>query len=173
MKLNKLSKTILLFTVIVNLIISILYCFKIHASAGDESHFVNDLALIYSKGWVFSIEKGISIPYMIIAYLFSFIHNSYLLFRIVNLCLFLLLIFYFYKRKVSFLFYIILLFFVSTSKVFFLGTNDTFFFLGLIIFFCEVHFLNKYKIWNSSLALSVFFENISFILSLTDSLSSG
>lgn len=154
MKLNKLTKSILLFTVIVNLVITIIYCFNLRIGGGDEILFLEDLKLIQEKGWVFSIEKGISITYMAISYLFSFLFTNLLFFRIINFALFLLLLFYFYKRKVNFLFYFCFLFFISTSKVFFTGTNDAIFFLGIIIFLCEVYFLNKNNKWNSSLAIS-------------------
>lgn len=154
MKLNKLTKSILLFTVIVNLVITIIYCFNLRIGGGDEILFLEDLKLIQEKGWIHSIEKGISIPYMALSYLFSFLFTNLLFFRIINFALFLLLLFYFYKRKVNFLFYFCFLFFISTSKVFFTGTNDAIFFLGIIIFLCEVYFLNKNNKWNSSLAIS-------------------
>ncbi|CAM4305618.1 hypothetical protein [Flavobacterium terrigena] len=154
MKLNKLTKSILLFTVIVNLVITIIYCFNLRIGGGDEILFLEDLKLIQEKGWIHSIEKGISIPYMLLSYLFSFLFTNLQFFRIINSALFLLLVFYFYKRKVNFLFYFCFLFFISTSKVFFSGTNDTIFFLGIIVFLCEVYFLNKNNKWNSSLAIS-------------------
>jgi hypothetical protein len=154
MKFNKLTKSILLFAVIVNLVITIIYCFNLRIGGGDEILFLEDLKLIQEKGWIYSIEKGISIPYMALSYLFSFLFTNLLFFRIINFALFLLLLFYFYKRKVNFLFYFCFLFFISTSKVFFSGTNDTLFFLGIIVFLCEVYFLNKSNKWNSSLAIS-------------------
>lgn len=154
MKLNKLTKSILVFTVIVNLIITIAYCFNLQIGGGNEILFLKDLELIQTKGWIHSIEKGISIPYMLLSYLFSSFFKNLIFFRIINLLLFLLLLFYFYKRKVNFLFYFCFLFFISTSKVFFSGTNDTIFFLGIIVFICEVYFLNKNNKWNSSLAIS-------------------
>ena len=157
MKFNKLTKSILLFTVIVNLVITIIYCFNLRIGGGDEILFLEDLKLIQEKGWIHSIEKGISIPYMALSYLFSFLFTNLLFFRIINFALFLLLLFYFYKRKVNFLFYFCFLFFISTSKVFFTGTNDTIFFLGIIVFLCEVYFLNKNNKWNSSLAISALF----------------
>lgn len=154
MKLNKSIKSILVFTVIVNLVITIIYCFNLRIGGGDEILFLEDLKLIQTKGWMYSIEKGISIPYMLLCYPFSFLFTNLMFFRVINMALFLLLLFYFYKRKVNFLFYFCLLFFISTSKVFFSGTNDTIFFLGIIVFLCEVYFLNKNNKWNSSLAIS-------------------
>lgn len=152
-ELNKYLKHTLLFLVLVNLTITIFYCFNLKIGGGDEVLFLEDLKLIQTKGWIYAIEKGISIPYMILSYLFSFFFSNLIFFRIINFILFLLLLLYFYKRKVSFIFYFCFLFFVSTSKVFFSGTNDTIFFLGIIIFLCEVYFLNKTHKWNSSLAL--------------------
>lgn len=135
-------------------IMALFYFFN-KSPGGDEMLFISDLELIKNKGWIRAIEKNISIPYMLLVYPISLILKNYIALRLVNLLLLVLLFVYFAKRKNTFelSFYGYLLFFISTVGYFFFGTNDTLFFVSLIIYFVEINQLQKNKSWNGTLAL--------------------
>ncbi|MBC7606877.1 MAG: hypothetical protein H7199_07975 [Burkholderiales bacterium] len=146
-------------------LVSFIYFFFFNAGGGgDESLFVNDLLLIKSQGWIAAIEKSISIPYMLLAYPFSFFLEEYMALRLASLLLTFLILVYFFKiakiRNSTFYFYF--LFYAATSSFFFSGTNDICFFSGLIVFFAEVFYFIENKRWNhqilafSGLVLSFF-----------------
>lgn len=123
---------------------------------GDEILFISDLDLIMSKGWNFAIVKNISIPYMFLAYPFTFFFENYIALRIVNVLLLLFLGVYFYFRiqgpnKAFFNYFF---FFLCTATYFFIGTNDALFFAGIIVFMTEIFFLQNEKKWNGTLAIS-------------------
>jgi hypothetical protein len=132
------------------------YYFLNKPSGGDETLFISDLELIKNEGWIAAIKKSISIPYMVLVYFSSIFIKNHLALRLVNVFFLAGLFFYFYKQKIklSVSFYGYLLFFISTVGYFFCGTNDTLFFVGLIIFINEVNNLQKDKKWQSSLAFS-------------------
>ena len=137
---------------------------------GDEWHFINDLKIINEKGWIFAIEKKISIPYMVLVYPFSFIIPKIAVFRFVNILLFIGLILYFYKMGEikNKLFYFYFMFYSSTCW-YLTGTNDVVFFVFSIVFFNEAYkiFENR-KNYSVSLLLSslviVFFTRELFIV---------
>ncbi|MDT0556051.1 hypothetical protein [Patiriisocius hiemis] len=133
--------------VIVYLIVSINYFTQINVGAGDEALFIYDLNYISKYGWQAAIEKGISIPYMLISYLFSLFFEEYIALRVVNIFLFIGLIFYFFKiKKLRNLdFYALLLFYFATAGYFFKGINDPLFVIALVIFFTETYFILKTK----------------------------
>ncbi|GAB5400426.1 MAG: hypothetical protein Aureis2KO_20110 [Aureisphaera sp.] len=114
---------------------------------GDEALFIADLTLIKSEGWWVAIEKGISIPYMLLAYPLTFFLDLHVALRMVNLILFGALLYYFYKRLRirKWDFYGLLLFFFSTVGYFMAGTNDTFFVVALVIFIVETYRLLAYE----------------------------
>ena len=113
------------------------------AGGGDESLFISDLQLIQTDGWVTAISKGISITYMALSYPLTFLLESHIALRAVNVLVFAALLFYFYKRfKIKELnFYLLLLFFYSTVGYFMAGTNDTMFVVPLVLFICETYYL--------------------------------
>lgn len=157
-KYSSIIETVFKFTALSYFFISFYYFFFLsQAGGGDEFLFVNDLVLIKKRGWIFAIEKSISIPYMIMVYPFSLFFKEYVALRIANIFLFLLLMLYFFKtvkiRVSSFYFY--LFFFIGTSAYFFKGTNDALFFTGLAVFMIEVfYFIENKKMNNQSLAFS-------------------
>ena len=125
-------------------------------SGGDESLFVCDLQLIKNIGWEGAIVKNISIPYMILTYPLSLFMEDFVALRVANIVLFLVLLCYFYyssKIKVQ-VFYCYILFFSSTVGYFYIGTNDSLFFVALIIFLNEVTNAVNNKNKNFNLALS-------------------
>lgn len=131
------------------------FCFYINRGigAGDEYHFINDLKIIKEQGWIFAIEKKISIPYMILVYPFSFILPQVVVFRFVNIVLFIGLLIYFYKigevKNKLFFFYFL---FYSSTCWYIIGTNDVVFMVFSIIFFNEVYKILE-KRDNSSVSL--------------------
>ena len=151
---------------------AILCCYAIVAGtyflskppAGDELLFIQDLVLIEQQGWIAAIEKGISIPYMVLCYPFTWLLKSAVALRLVNIAIVLLLLIYFYERKRIKQpdFYFFFLFFCSTVGYFFSGTNDTLFFAALIIFFTETYcFFEEKKtgstlFWTVSLIIAFF-----------------
>ncbi|WP_138984263.1 hypothetical protein [Flavobacterium frigoris] len=155
-KILKHVKTIFICCTVLYSMIAVFYFLKKPFGGGDESLFISDLELINNEGWIAAIKKGISIPFMAIAYPLSQFMKNYLALRLVNILLLAILFFYFYKQKNNFSgsFYGYLLFFISTAGYFYLGTNDTLFFVGLIIFINEVNNLQKEKNWKGTLAFS-------------------
>ena len=125
------------------------------SGGGDEIVFINDLIYIRTNGWIESVQKSISIPYMILAYPLSLFFKDYLALRLVNILLILVLFFYFFKitKIKSSIFYFYLLFYLATVPIFFIGTNDALFFMGLIVFMNEVFcFSQKGKMNNQIIA---------------------
>lgn len=118
---------------------------------GDELLFINDLKYIHKFGWIEAIEKGVSVPYMLIVYPFSMFLREFIALRIINLLLLLCLFLYFLKiiRIRSNDFYYYIFFFLGTSPVFFMGTNDALFYLGMILFMTEVFYFIENKKMNS------------------------
>jgi len=134
-------------------IVVAVYIIQISAGRGDEFYFISDLKLINSDGWITAIKKGISIPYLLLAYPFTFIFKYHVALRLVSLILTLGLFFYFKKRfNFSTSFYFYLTFYLCTTIFFFYGTNDTFFNVSLIVFFSEIFLLYSYKKFNSNIA---------------------
>jgi hypothetical protein len=138
------------------LIVGAYYFISLPTGGGDETLFVSDLQLIKNVGWQEAIVKNISIPYMLLAYPLSLVMENYVALRLVNIVLFLVLLGYFYyvsnlKTKT---FYFYILFYISTVGYFYLGTNDSLFFVGLIVFFNEVNNAANDKNKNFNLALS-------------------
>jgi hypothetical protein len=76
-------------------IVVAVYIIQISAGRGDEFYFISDLKLINSNGWITAIKKGISIPYLLLAYPFTFIFKYHVALRLVSLILTLGLFFYF------------------------------------------------------------------------------
>ncbi len=111
------------------------------AGGGDERLFISDLQLIQSEGWWAAIEKGISIPYMLLSYPLTWITEPHIALRTVNILLFGGLLVYFYRRLQikQWNFYALLLFFFSTVGYFMAGTNDTLFIVSLVIFMVETY----------------------------------
>ena len=126
--------------ILVSFIIGTYFLIMRPAGGGDESLFVNDLNLIKLKGWIEAIKVKISIPYMILAYPFSFFMPSFLALRLVNVILFSLLFLYFIKwgEIKNKIFYFYFLFYSSTGW-FTAGTNDVVFMVCSIIFFNETY----------------------------------
>jgi len=142
--------------VFVHFAISAYFFLSINAGIGDESLFISDLIFIKKEGWISAIEKGISIPYLVLAYPLSLLVKNYIALRLVNIILVGMLIFYFKKQKIGVrpYFYAYLIFFISTVGYFFIGTNDTLFFICCIIFIHQVYLLQKNKYWKGTLAIS-------------------
>lgn len=129
------------------------YFLRLPATGGDELLFLYDLDLIKDQGWVKAIEKNISIPFMLITYPLSKLLVPVVALRVTNILLTFVLLFYFYHKgllKKSFSF---LLFYIATAGFFFVGTNDTLFFITLIIFFTEVHSAARERKVNLRIAL--------------------
>lgn len=130
------------------------YMLNLTPGTGDENLFISDLYLIESEGWIEAIKKNISIPHAVLVYPFSLIFKNYIALRFVNVLLLITLYgYFFFRNKPSLSFFGYLTFFLGTSKVFFIGTNDALFILGLVIFLNEVFKLTINEPWKPSLAL--------------------
>ena len=142
--------------VLVYFIVSAYFFLNKSAGAGDESLFISDLIFIKKEGWFAAIEKGISIPYLLLTYPFSLLVKNHIALRLVNIILVGLLVFYFKKQKRQSkpYFYAYLGFFISTVGYFFIGTNDALFFICCIIFLHQVYLLQKNNNWKGTLAIS-------------------
>jgi len=127
------------FSVVIYTLIALYYFLGKQAGGGDEALFIRDLHLIETAGWSLAIQRGISIPYMLLAYPVTFIFEPFIALRLVNLLLFTGLLLYFYKAKGirALNFYALLFFFYSTVGYFLAGTNDTLFVVCLVIFMVE------------------------------------
>ncbi len=124
-------------------ILAIFYFLKRPMGSGDEALFIRDLQFIASEGWMAALKKGISIPYMLLVYPFAQVVEAYIALRLINILLFLGLLFYFYhcRNLRSLNFYLLLLFFYSTVGYFLFGINDTLFIVAMVIFFSETYFV--------------------------------
>lgn len=138
--------------VVLYFLLTVYYSLSFHPGKGDELLFLTDLNYINDFGWIEAIKKGISIPYMVLAYPLTYIFENHIALRIVNILLLGLLLFYFKFRNVKSEFYLLFFFFLTTGGRFFMGTNDSIFFIGLIVFFYEVYQLTLGKKWYSNLA---------------------
>lgn len=124
-------------------------------ASGDEALFISDVNFIESQGWIKAIEKGISIPHALIVYPLTWFLEPYIALRLLNVLLFIILCAYlYYRNKPTLWFFIYFIFFIGTSKVFFKGTNDALFILGLVVFLNEIYQVNLGKYWKGGLALS-------------------
>ncbi len=151
----KIAEVSFLVIVLIYSLVSAYFFLSRDSGPGDESLFIKDLDFIKNEGWNNAIKKGISIPYLVIVYPFSLFLKNFVALRLVNVLIVSGLFFYFSKRiKQQLSFYGFLLFFISTVGYFYSGTNDTLFFVALIIFICEVFFLIEKGEWNGALALS-------------------
>lgn len=152
LKVNAILQYIFKPTVVLYFLFSLVYFFIFSKSGnGDEALFISDLQFIEKNGWINSIEKGISIPYMLLTYPFSNFFQYFVALRLVNFVLLSILFYYFFKVVAvkSKEFYCYLMFYLATSSIFFKGTNDALFFLGLIIFLTEVYYYLEFKKMNS------------------------
>ena len=124
-------------------------------SSGDESLFILDLSYIKEFGWIEAIKKGISIPYMILAYPLSLFLKNYLALRSTNLILLAIFFLYLsYKKRVALNQFAYIFFYFSSAAFFFFGSNDTLFVLCLAGFLIECHFVTSTKNFNPTIAIS-------------------
>ncbi|MBX2828652.1 MAG: hypothetical protein KTR22_10835 [Flavobacteriaceae bacterium] len=128
-------------TIAIYTLLSGYYFLRKPGGGGDERLFISDLEYIASEGWWAAIEKGISIPYMLLSYPLTSFMEPYLALRLVNLLLFGGLLYYFYRRIHirKWNFYFLILFFFSTVGYFMAGINDTLFVVSLVIFMVETY----------------------------------
>lgn len=141
---NDKIKTGLLFLlkclIVVSFVIGTFFLLTRPAASGDESLFISDLNLIKTQGWITAITTKVSIPYLLLAYPFSFFLPDFVALRLVNVLLFLLLVWYFIKwgevKNRMFYFYVL---FYSSTGWFTAGTNDVIFVVAAIVFFNEVY----------------------------------
>lgn len=137
--------------IIVYSIIALYYFLGKPAGGGDEALFISDLDFIKNQGWIAAVKKGISIPYMLLAYPLAQILENFMALRMVNILFFGLLFLYFFKLKKikSIDFYLLVLFYYSTVGHFVAGINDTLFVVGLVIFISETYFILTKKLEGS------------------------
>lgn len=125
---------------VISFIIGSYFLLSIPGNSGDEAGFATDLELVKTAGWFHAIADRISIPYMLLAYPFSFFMPNYLALRLVNVLLFLLLVLYFAKwggiKNRMFYFYFL---FYSSTGWFSAGINDVLFTVALVVFFNETY----------------------------------
>lgn len=116
------------------------------SGSGDELLFITDLNFIKTHGWIAAIQKSIALPYLILAYPFSFLFEDYVALRLVNVLLFGLLLVYFYKwgsiKNKLFYYYFL---FLGGFGWFMIGTNDVLIVVSLAIFFNETYKLLEHK----------------------------
>lgn len=124
-------------------LMALYYFLSKQVGGGDEALFLADLQFISTSGWTAAVQKGISIPYMLLTYPLSLVVEPYIALRGVNLVIFAGLLLYFYRVRgiTSLNFYALLLFFFSTVGYFTTGTNDTVFIVAMVIFLVETHYL--------------------------------
>lgn len=149
----KISKIVLTVIICFFLVAMLINAFLLLPGSGDEGLFIRDLDLISKEGWRTAIIKGISIPYMVFAYPFSFFLNHYMALRVANWILIFLLALY-VKNSYSLLTVVYLLFYLCTIRFLFNGINDTIFCVSLIVFLSETYLLLKKEKFNFSLALT-------------------
>lgn len=160
---NKITPTYLKYLPVVFAFLAVVYFlvsfgfFATRPPGGDEFIFMNDLDIVAANGWVAGIEHRISIPYMLLAYPFSFFMETIWALRVVNILILIVLFLYFLKvvqvENKSFYFY--LLFYIASVNFFFSGVNDPLFIAGMVIFFTEVFcFVEKGKMNNRSIAFA-------------------
>lgn len=158
MKVKDFNKVQKLFLILVLFYVLVATYFFISrpAGGGDEILFIHDLQFIKENGWLRSVQKNVSIPYMILALPFSFFLEDFIALRLVNIILVFFLFGYFYKREIkdNFFFFPYLLFYISAAGFYYFGTNDALFFIALVIFFNEVHRCYNENDWSPNLALS-------------------
>ncbi|MEM7186730.1 MAG: hypothetical protein AAF466_08740 [Bacteroidota bacterium] len=147
--------------VLAYLLLSFYYFLGKPVGGGDEALFIADLELIRTSGWSAAIEKGISLPYMMLAYPLSLVFEPFVALRGINILLFFGLLIYFFRiRKIKDLdFYALLLFFFSTVGYFMAGTNDTLFVAGLVIFLVETH-----RVLEGTEKASLFWWGLGFVI---------
>ena len=61
--------------VVIYFLLTVYYSLNFYPGKGDELLFLTDLRFINNFGWIEAIKKGISIPYMVLVYPFSFFLN--------------------------------------------------------------------------------------------------
>jgi hypothetical protein len=136
-------------------VVSIAYFFFVIAVNGDEGYFIGDINRIKTDGWNVAIAHGISLPYMILVYPFTFVFENFVALRLVNALMTAGLLWYFWKmakiRTTDFYFY--LFFYIATSSFFVTGIDDILLCVALIIFITEVfYFLENKRMENPELA---------------------
>ncbi len=148
---RKLFHTIFLVVMGVYLMLNGFYFLSKPAGGGDESLFLSDLALINDQGWISAIEKGISVPYMLVSYPLTFVVDSVWALRLANLLLLAALVLYCYHnlKLTSLRFHAILLFVCCTIGYFMVGLNDGLFAVCSIIFFAETYKLITQRSYTS------------------------
>ncbi len=141
------------------------------AGIGDEDLFISDLKYIQSDGWWAAIEKGISLPYMLLSYLPAQFLDTHIALRFINIVLLLGLAgYFFYFRSINKAdFYLLLLFFISTVGYFYTGINDTLLIVSSVIFFSETYrlaFIAKkgtLALWGTALIIMFFTRSLTLI----------
>lgn len=153
--LGKMQKLFLVLVLFYVLVATYFFIFG-PAGAGDETLFISDLQFVKENGWLKSIQKNVSIPYIILTLPFSYFVEDFIALRVVNIILLIFLFRYFYKREIkdNFFFFPYLLFYISSAGFYFKGTNDALFFIGLVIFFNEIHRCYNEDDWSPNLAIS-------------------
>ncbi|MDC7995696.1 hypothetical protein [Altibacter sp. HG106] len=134
------------------------------AGTGDESLFISDLLLVQEQGWWAAIAKGISLPYMLLTYPFTFLMEDVWALRLVNILLLAFLVGYcVHTLKIrSLRFAALLLFVCCTIGYFMVGLNDGLFTVCAVIFFAETYRLIQEKSyrsliwWGVALVLMIF-----------------
>lgn len=155
MKLKYIQK-IFLIVILVYTIFAAYHFLNFKPYGGDENHFSKELNTVLNEGWISAIKKNISIPYMILAFPFAHFLKDYIALRLISVLLTFLLVVYLYKRvSKNWLFIGILLFYISTVHFFYLGTNDTLFNFGMVVFFVETFRKLNNQNWNGTLAISM------------------
>ena len=163
-KLLKYSLVFFRISVVCYAVLAVFYFLQRPVGSGDEALFIRDLQFITQEGWITAIKKGISIPYMLLAYPFAQAVEAYVALRFVNILLFIGLLFYFFRhRELRYLnFYFVLLFFYSTVGYFLFGINDTLFIVAMVVFFSETYFVlisekkESVTLWGIALVVALF-----------------
>ena len=135
---GKFFEIVFLCLTVIYAFLSAYYFLTLPGGSVDEIVFLNDLNLIETKGWYAAISKNISIPYLGLVYPSSILIGKVIALRLVNGILMLMLLFYFYFRKLSKIGFTFLIFYISTVAYFYSGTNDTLFVFSLVVFLNEI-----------------------------------
>ena len=134
--------------------------FLISFPIGDEVVYVREFSYFLENGFIESIKNGMTIVFTLFSYLIHLITGFGIFsLRIAGLISTLLLILYFFLRLKFFnlnekkIFFTFLLFLIPTTGASIHGTNDSLFFLSLIIFIFESIIIKKSRKGNNFLIL--------------------
>ncbi len=156
-KIDKIAKLYYNKIILISFLFSVFYftvrtidcLFLIGYPIGDERYYLNDYLYLMDNGFYTSVLKGISIPFSILYYFINKMTGfDQFSIRLASFFATISMIAYFYFRLKIFIkeklyFFMALLFLIASTGATIHGTNDSLFFLFLIIFIFETVVLKE------------------------------